>query len=378
LLPPDLIPIQIQAEAPRWHGFTGDAPQDPALEALTGVLRLAAALGGGRAALVLRDGAGVWLRAGAGFSGPDWDGLAPLLAGPEPALEAHLAERGLRVLARADLGGDGGEGGLWALGAGARPWSKARGEALELLAGLGRTLLERARESAEQRARPRGPAGSSFVPGLVHELRNFSFGMSGSLDAFRARFGGQAEMARYERVMRASLDGLNAFLDELSDYGDPRGADPAERDPEPLLREAVDQHRERAAAAGVELRLELEGPLPSIRADAASLGTVFARLVGLALGRQERSGWVTVHAAAGLQDGGPALRGYVEGSRMAFPGLDLARLFEPFHFRASGFGRLGLPVARRVLERHGGSLRAVPGPAGGVRMEFTLPAVQPA
>ena len=38
-------------------------------------------------------------------------------------------------------------------------------------------------QSEEQRASPRGPSGSSFVPGLVHELRNFIFGISGSLDA---------------------------------------------------------------------------------------------------------------------------------------------------------------------------------------------------
>jgi signal transduction histidine kinase len=54
--------------------------------------------------------------------------------------------------------------------------------------------------------------------------------------------------------------------------------------------------------------------------------------------------------------------------------VDLSRLFEPFYYRASGFGRLALPVARRVLEHHGGSLTAVPGPGGGVRLAFTLPA----
>jgi two-component system sensor histidine kinase DctS len=54
--------------------------------------------------------------------------------------------------------------------------------------------------------------------------------------------------------------------------------------------------------------------------------------------------------------------------------MDLSRLFEPFYYRASGFGRLALPVARRVLEQHGGSLTADHGPGGGVRLAFTLPA----
>jgi two-component system sensor histidine kinase BaeS len=224
----------------------------------------------------------------------------------------------------------------------------------------------------EQRAQFRGPAGSSFVPGLVHELRNFCFGISGSLDAFRARFGRQEEMARYEKVMRTSLERLNEFLDELTDYGNPGPAAWTVGDPAALLREALDRHAAAAAAAGVALRLELERALPPIRMDPPNLGAAFARLVGLAVGQQAAGGRVTVHAAC-MPGGTPALHGHVEGSRLEFPGMDLSRLFEPFYFRASGFGRLALPVARRVLEYHGGTLAAVPGPAGGVRLAFTLP-----
>jgi len=225
----------------------------------------------------------------------------------------------------------------------------------------------------EQRALARGPSGSSFVPGLVHELRNFIFGISGSLDAMQARLGHLEEVARYHTVMRDSLERLNAFLDELGDYGDPRSQARADASLEMLLREAVEQHRPRAEAAGVELRLELAGPLPPVRADEPALCGAFARLIGLALCRQARGGRVTV--AAGLQECPPVISGYVECPGLELPGVDLSRLFEPFYYRASGFGRLALPVARRVLENHGGSLAAAPNPGGGVRMAFTLPAL---
>ena len=228
----------------------------------------------------------------------------------------------------------------------------------------------------ELRSRPRGPLGSSFVPGLVHELRNFSFGISGSLDAMEARFGKLEEAARYQSVMRASLDRLNAFLDELGDYGDPRGQPWTEQRLEPLLREALAQHRAEAAANRVEFRLELARPLPPIRADGPGLCVVFARLVGLAIGRQPMGGRVTVSAAAGIREDQPVISGCLESPGLELPGVDLARLFEPFYYRASGFGRLALPVARRVLESHGGSLAALANPGGGVRLVFTLPALQ--
>ena len=212
------------------------------------------------------------------------------------------------------------------------------------------------------------------MPGLVHELRNFIFGISGSLDAMQARFGDRHDVDRYQAVMRESLERLNAFVDELGDYGDPRDRPRAEGSLEILLREALEQLRPGAAEAGVELLLELQGPLPPVRADEKSLCMAFTRMIGLTLGPQARGGRVTVSASAAGPDGPPGIRGRVESDRWE-PGVDLSRLFEPFYFRSSGLGRLALPVARRVLEQHGGTLTASPGPGGGVRMDFTLPAL---
>lgn len=243
------------------------------------------------------------------------------------------------------------------------------------LGELVRQLAALRRELGEQRSRPRGPAGSSFVPGLVHEMRNFIFGISGGLDALQARFGGLAEMAKDQEVFRASLERLNAFVDELGEYGDPEPPDWADGNLELLLREAIEQVRPRAVAAGVALGLELQGPLPPVRADERGLCMAFTRLIGLAVGHQAAGSRVTIRARASLQEDPPVIRGTVDSPRMELPGVDLTRLFEPFYYRASGFGRLALPVARRVLEQHGGSLTAGRGPGGGVRLGFTLPAL---
>jgi two-component system, OmpR family, sensor kinase len=59
------------------------------------------------------------------------------------------------------------------------------------------------------------------------------------------------------------------------------------------------------------------------------------------------------------------------------PEGELETIFEPFvrsatHRHTAGFG-LGLAIARRAIETHCGSIRALNRPEGGLRIEITLP-----
>jgi hypothetical protein len=111
-----------------------------------------------------------------------------------------------------------------------------------------------------------------------------------------------------------------------------------------------------------------EGPPARVRCDAAALRGAFAGLFRFALS-QGGPGRATLRA--GAFPGGA--RGHLDPSGLAAEGLDLARIFEPFRFRAAGAGKLALPVFRRVVEAHGGACEARVGPQGGLRIAFRLP-----
>ena len=365
---------EVQPDSLRLHGFTEPGSES----ALRDLLQLAASFCDAPAVLALQDETGLWFFKGIGLS-----------PGELAELESSL---GREFLSENDPVPIEGAGfflveGLWLVAPGRKPLgclcvvspqplvlSPAQRAGLKHLAAQLGALVTLHQDNADRRGAARACTGASFVPGLVHELRNFIFGISASLDAFQARAAG-LDGGRYGTVMRASLDRLNAFLEELREYGDPQGLVWAERPLGPLLREAIEHHRPLAERCQVEVRLSLAEALPWVRADERSLRTAFIRLLDLALQQESPGGQVGIEVGCRAQGKGRVIYGHLDGQGLKLHNVDLELLFEPFNFRASGFGRLALPVARRIFEAHGGNLSAAPGPVGGLRMGFMLPAV---
>jgi light-regulated signal transduction histidine kinase (bacteriophytochrome) len=140
---------------------------------------------------------------------------------------------------------------------------------------------------------------------------------------------------------------------------------------EPIVRDAFD---EALSSAGGRAELSMRG-LPAVMADPGLLRQVFVELLGNAIkfsggdaprvaveGRVEPDGGVVfavIDAGAGFE------------MRFAH------RLFRPFerlHSREARAGAgVGLAVVRRIVERHGGWVRAEGEPGRGARFSFSLP-----
>ena len=139
-----------------------------------------------------------------------------------------------------------------------------------------------------------------------------------------------------------------------------------------LVSEIVDDARFEHPEARIEYTAK---PVPELLGDPNDLKSAIENVVRNALihGASDQPVKIDLDATRDavllrVQDGGPGV-----------PDEDLARIFEPFYridksrdHRTSGQG-IGLAIATRVIELHGGSITAANRPEGGLSITFRLP-----
>jgi len=131
----------------------------------------------------------------------------------------------------------------------------------------------------------------------------------------------------------------------------------------------------------IEVRLELAPDLPRVRADRAQLEQVLMNLAVNAGDAMPDGGRLTIQTSAGKDPDDPAAEPgavlAVSDTGLGMGADTLSHLFEPFFTtKESGTG-LGLALAGKVAEAHGGALRLEDREGGGTSARLILPAAPP-
>ena len=141
----------------------------------------------------------------------------------------------------------------------------------------------------------------------------------------------------------------------------------------PVLERAA--ARFRLAHPGRQLTVEAEDPLPAVAGDAAMLTRVLANLLDNA--RKYSDGESEVALRARADDGNVVIE--IADHGIGIDPADLPHVGTPFfrgdrsRARTTGGVGLGLALARRIVEGHGGRLDVESEPAAGTTVRFTLP-----
>jgi len=237
-------------------------------------------------------------------------------------------------------------------------------------------------EEAQRRAEDASAAKSRFLATMSHELRtplNAIIGFAELLLLPRAAELDRARTTEYVADIRNSGAHLLSLINDILDYSrleaDHLPLNEAQFDLAQFLMDCLRLVRAQAEAGGVGLAMPPPPPV-AVNADERRLRQCVVNLLANAIKFTPPGGLVTLKAAV---TGGSDLAIIVADTGCGIPAAQLERVFEPFHQVESDLNRatngtgLGLPLSRKLVERHGGMLDLISDVGVGTQARITLP-----
>jgi signal transduction histidine kinase/HD-GYP domain-containing protein (c-di-GMP phosphodiesterase class II) len=275
-----------------------------------------------------------------------------------------------------------------------RPPTRETIEMLEILAThavvalQNAALYERLNESlaqlteATERAEELDRLKSSFVSTVSHELRTplaavlaYAEGLSDQL--------GTANVTRQREFLKVILDQgerLKRLIESILDLSQlESGRIRMHRGPfnvVGLLKEVAQETRRDVEGRGLTVRVEAAKPEIIVEADRDLVHRVLHQLASNAVKFTQGRGRILFRCSAE----GRTVRLDVEDTGIGIPQEELSRIFDQFYQADGSLSReypgvgLGLPIARSIVEWHGGEILVDSEPGKGSRFTVVLPA----
>jgi len=231
-----------------------------------------------------------------------------------------------------------------------------------------------ARKAAEERLAQQAALArlGQMAAVVAHEVKNPLAGIKGAMQVLMSRRASGDSETIVMRDVVVRIDALNELIQDMMMFARPKPPRLAQVNMRHLLDEAVTMLRR--DPIGSSLDVQVEGGDGSIIADPDLLrATVLNLLLNAA---QAMDGRGRIRVTGERRDGTWAIE--VRDSGPGIPAAIQQEVLEPFFTTKSRGGGLGLPIAKRVAELHGGSLSLTCPESGGTSVTVTLPvAAQP-
>ncbi len=246
---------------------------------------------------------------------------------------------------------------------------------LAALIGLAGLLLDRRRAAIEaERARSFEASDrlkAAVLSSISHELKSPIASLRAGLTALVApRAGLEDEQRALLLDMDRQATRLDRMVGEMLTLSRLEAGLPLERDAHGFAELVGGALRQLRTTELKDRRVEVDvaDGLPEVEVDEVQVGRVLTNLLENAVDWAPADGGITIGAAARDSH----LEAWVENDGPAIPTVDLEQIFDTFWSRRAGGTGLGLAICKRIVEAHGGTIRAE-NTRRGPRFTFTLP-----
>jgi two-component system NtrC family sensor kinase len=258
-----------------------------------------------------------------------------------------------------------------------RPWTDADLDVLALVGRVAALLLATADRQNHANRTERLAAMGEAIAALSHSIKNILQGLRGGADAMELALDREnLGLARDGwKVMARNLDRILALSLNMLVYSKERGLDLESRACRDVVADVIDLVEAGAHRRGVTIDCDFDPAEPPILIDADALHQAMLNLIGNAIDAAEGEPKPRVRISTGFDPVDDRVIIEIADDGPGIPADRRARIFEPFFSTKGQRGTgLGLAVARKLIEKHGGGIDLVEENRTGATFRVTLPA----
>jgi PAS domain S-box-containing protein len=237
---------------------------------------------------------------------------------------------------------------------------------------------------AQLRRSDRLAALGTLAAGLAHEIKNPLSSLQTFTRLVSRKFNDQRFRETFERVVPQELDRINGIVERLLELARPHRLSLKPVQVPALLERVLDLYSNQFEAKQITVLREYAPDLPAIQGDAEHLYQAFLNLVANALEAMRTGGHLTLRTDwsdhkdwLALARRAPRRGVKIEiedtGSGISLQAAD--RIFNPFFTTKEGGTGLGLALAHKIIEDHGGSITFRSGAGVGTIFRLLLPVI---
>lgn len=209
--------------------------------------------------------------------------------------------------------------------------------------------------------------------GIAHEIRNALTSVKLNIQKLVQSDRLDETEKEHLSISQEGIGQMEKFVKELLDFTRVSELNLARFSLEQILDESVKTLADTLELKKVVLEKSYEEGSPQVLVDADKLKQVFLNILRNAFEAVEEEGKINISLSLLKEQEGSKIRVFISDNGCGIPEENRETIFEPFYTtKASGIG-LGLPIARKIIEQHKGTIRVKENAAQGTSFEILIP-----
>jgi len=210
-----------------------------------------------------------------------------------------------------------------------------------------------------------------LAAGVAHEIRNPLSSIKGFATYFKERYRDNPDDQKTSEIMIQEVDRLNRVITQLLEFARPPAIQKKRASLQSLIQHSLKMIERQASAKEIQVRSYLPSEIKEVELDPDGINQVLLNLYLNAVEAMDQGGTLTV--SLHRQERSPWVKVAVSDTGRGISREDLEHVFDPyFTTKQTGTG-LGLAIVHKIIEAHGGEVKAESDVGRGTTVTVLLP-----